>query len=148
MQRPETDRSSFYVFGQSIGGAVAFFLGNKFHSQIRHLIVENTFLSIPQLIQDKSSFLSLFVPFCREIWNTEQELKELVRKTGLPKLTLLASKLDEIVPVQHMQKIQKILRRKNCAFSFYLLPNAHHNDAPWDPNYFNYVAESVLGDGQ
>lgn len=51
-QRPETSDTTFVIYGQSLGGAVAINLvaTNEEHGDIGGLILENTFLSIRKLI--------------------------------------------------------------------------------------------------
>jgi fermentation-respiration switch protein FrsA (DUF1100 family) len=49
-QHPDIDPAKIVLFGESLGGAVSTYLAARHPDQIRALILENTFTSIPDMI--------------------------------------------------------------------------------------------------
>lgn len=93
------------AYGQSIGGAVAIDLAARNPHTVRGLVVENTFLSIPQLIPTVIPFLRHFAFLCHEIWPSDVSITKL--RSTTPAL-FLSGEMDELVPPEHMKKLFRL----------------------------------------
>ena len=115
----EIDPNSIYLFGRSLGGAVAIYGASKF-TQTRGLIVENTFTSIPNLLKDAYGWFSyLLIPLLTSRWDSEQAISD-VRCPTL----FISGRKDETVFPSHMDA----LYHKYCnPKEFKEVPEGGHN---------------------
>jgi len=166
------------LYGQSIGGAVAIDLASRNPSavsdcastslfttlhaiQIRALILENTFTSLPSLVPHALPFLSPFTFLCHQKWDSASKVPRIPAST--PILMLSGSK-DEVVPKEHMTALWEIVakrgEKKNKSGSEYKVglekakyvefENGTHNDTCVQAGYWTAVSEFIarLGDPQ
>ncbi|PRQ70189.1 Alpha/Beta hydrolase fold [Rhodotorula toruloides] len=97
--RRELEKTDVWLYGQSIGGAVAVWLASQNAERVRGLIIENTFLSLPKLIPHLLPFLRPFLPLLlTEIWPSENYITHLPR--SFPVLFLAGAKDELVVPGQ------------------------------------------------
>ncbi len=123
------------VYGQSIGGAVAIHLAHSNPAKIRNVILENTFLSIPHLIPCVAPVLTPFTFLCNQKWNSYKLIPELSQK-----ILFLAGREDELIPADHMVKLNTLARR--CSFKrFVTFPKGTHNDTCIQDGYFEAIGE-------
>ncbi|KAJ5066225.1 protein abhd13 [Anaeramoeba ignava] len=113
----------FFVFGRSLGGAIAIDLvanTEKYKENIIALIVENTFTSVPEMAKHLLPFTKYF-PFLVHIkWNSEKS----IQKIEAPILFLSGQK-DELIPPFMMRKLY--LNAKNSRNPvFFSLENGTH----------------------
>lgn len=67
--------SPIVVFGRSLGGAVSFYLAEKFPSEVAAVIVENTFLSISAMVDIVMPFLRPIKPYVLRIkWDSDEKI--------------------------------------------------------------------------
>lgn len=116
--KEEKKVSQAWIFGRSLGGAVATALAHSVQSfsednqkkypNIHGLILENTFTSIPELALKIFSFLA-FLPqyfldrFMRLKWKTIERLPELDPKV---KVLFLVGEKDELVPASQSRALK------------------------------------------
>ncbi len=115
------------IYGQSIGGAVSIDLASRNPTkvssrshfcrqtlthlgQIRALILENTFLSLPRLIPTAMPWLAPVSFLCHQKWDSASKIPLL--PSTMPVL-MLSGKRDQIVPKEHMQELESLLRPKD-----------------------------------
>ena len=123
--RKDVNHSQIFVFGRSLGGAVALWLAHRNPGTIRGVMIENTFCSVRRMVRFLFTFsrcpangltcpiqamelfpaLSLVPLWCFELlqssrWNNEK----LVTEIDVP-LLLIAGTDDEIVAHAHMQDL-------------------------------------------
>ena len=149
------DPRKMIVFGQSLGGAVAFHLaqyaqsktlsslssaapssdittqGSYDYPPLAGIIVENTFLSISKMVDHLMPYLSPIKIFVlRMQWNTEQ----IVSSIRVPTL-FMAGKLDTLVPHFHMLALYERMRtmrtrmttmKENDNKNYYYYHHHHH----------------------
>ncbi|TDL28038.1 alpha/beta-hydrolase [Rickenella mellea] len=138
---PILAKTPIILYGQSMGAAFAIDLGTRNHSQIRGLIVENTFTSLRRLIPDAMPIFSLLATFFRQ-WNSLKRISE--TPLSLP-ILMLSGLRDEIIPARHMKALWDAanpngLQRQGRLVEF---AHGHHNDT-WDqPGYWEAVAQFV-----
>ncbi|KAI8865462.1 alpha/beta-hydrolase, partial [Ramicandelaber brevisporus] len=87
------------AYGQSIGGAVAIDCAQRHPGAFAGLMLENTFRSLPLLMQHLMPMLAPVSFLCHQKWESQTKLKI---AAALPMLFLSGGQ-DTLVPVQHMQ---------------------------------------------
>ncbi|CAJ1935401.1 unnamed protein product [Cylindrotheca closterium] len=125
-KHPKIDASKLFIFGRSLGGAVAFDLAQYAEENnipLAGVIVENTFLSIAKMVDQ---LMPMIAP-----------LKSLVLRIGwnscdiVPKLTLpvlyLAGRRDELVPHSHMLDLFKATTKSRLP-KIHIIKRGTHNE--------------------
>lgn len=130
------------VYGQSIGGAVAIYLANKYNKDVRALLIENTFLSMRKLIPSVMPFLSPVTFLCHQTWESEATMQRLSTMEKRMPILLLAGAQDELVPPTHMKGLYNIVK-DNPKVVWREFPNGTHNDTCVQEGYWNNVATFV-----
>lgn len=128
------DAERVFVFGRSLGGAVAVALVRTLQQRDEAtslpcgIILENTFLSISTVVDSifpLIAFKSLKDRFLRLKWETEERIKEV----EVP-LLFLSGEKDEMIPPWHSkvlhQRAEKSPLRRSAIF-----PEGSHNDT-WE----------------
>ncbi|CAE6485087.1 unnamed protein product, partial [Rhizoctonia solani] len=100
-------KTRIILYGQSIGGAVAFYLANANASSIAALIVENTFMTLPSLIPTVLPVAAPLAFLCHQVWDSASAARNLPR--SVPVL-LLSGSQDELVPPSQVRSLFDILR--------------------------------------
>ena len=125
----EIDKNKIFVFGRSLGGAVATYISSKYDSKITGLILENTFLSISDMVGKVFPFLNFDIikQYMLKIhWRTI----DLIPNIECP-ILFLASEKDEIVPHNHMITLHNNAEKSSYT-KMYKISDGMHNDA-WLP---------------
>ncbi|CAE8676559.1 unnamed protein product [Polarella glacialis] len=127
------DGSQMFVFGRSLGGAVAIALAAALQERSerpapRGLILENTFTSISAVVD--ALFPILAIPYLKKRFlRLKWESMERVRDLEVPLLFLTGQK-DEMIPTAHSQQLharaEKSKLRRHVFF-----PEGSHNDT-WE----------------
>ncbi|CAD7069423.1 unnamed protein product [Tilletia caries] len=125
------------VYGQSLGGAVAVDIASRPSNKIAAVVLENTFLSIPELIPHVLPPARLFTFLCREIWPTGA----LIRTLRMPVL-FLSGRQDQLVPPSHMDILYERCPSKNKVFKAF--GDGSHNDTCVKPGYFEEISNFLL----
>ncbi|EJT99519.1 alpha/beta-hydrolase [Dacryopinax primogenitus] len=104
-KHPVLKDTKIFLYGQSLGGAVALDLASRYATLIHAVIVENTFLSIPKLIPTVLPLLSPFSFLCHQIWDSETRIPFIPSTTPM---LFLAGKRDELVHPTHMKRLYEL----------------------------------------
>lgn len=124
------DQSKIFLFGRSLGGAVAFHLAQYAQStpgmEIAGMIVENTFLSISTMVDHLMPFVAPIKGLVLRIgWYSEQ-IAPLLDKT--PVLYLAGGK-DELVPHSHMKALYQLSSSKAGSLArMHVVEKGTHNE--------------------
>lgn len=100
--RSDVDATRIVVYGKSLGGAVALHMASRHEPQIRAVVVENSFLSVPEMVPRVFPFLGFaFGPngFLNFLVRNKWRNREYVRQIKDTPLLLIASKK---VSLQHL----------------------------------------------
>lgn len=121
------DPSRIFVFGRSLGGAVAFHMAQYAHREnlpLAGVIVENTFLSIARMVDHLMPFLAPFKSLILRIgWNSHR----IVPHLSVPTLFLAGSD-DQLVPHSHMLELYNLsLKASRCA-RIHIIKDGTHNE--------------------
>lgn len=105
LKHEDIDEDNIFVFGRSLGGAVAVRLVHDNPTLVRGLIIENTFCGIREMASALFPFLQLLPASALESllvnhWRSE----ECIGALRMPVL-MLAGQLDEIVPTRQMDSM-------------------------------------------
>ncbi|ODV90540.1 hypothetical protein CANCADRAFT_2269 [Tortispora caseinolytica NRRL Y-17796] len=125
-------KTQFVLYGQSIGGAVACHMASVEPKMFRAIVLENTFLSIQDMIPATFPLLSRFSYLCHEKWNS----KALVPSFKMPALFLAGMK-DEIVPPEQTRALYDLCGSPYK--SFYGFPGFGHNDTCTSGDYWEKI---------
>jgi dienelactone hydrolase len=136
----ENSGNNLFVFGQSIGAAVAIYVTKENPGVFKGLIVENPFLSIKKLIPIVFPIAKYFVFLCTEIWDNENTIQSITE--NIPFLCLLSEK-DELVPPSHQEKLFNLAPMEK---KFLVkLSRATHNDASLYQEYWTGFSTFIKG---
>jgi len=121
------DSNNVFVFGRSLGGAVAFHLARYAEQSgipLAGIMVENTFLSISKMVDQLMPFLTPIKPLVLTLdWNSGL----IAPQIQMPVL-YLAGGQDELVPTSHMQTLYKTSARVSRCAKMHVVENGTHND--------------------
>lgn len=148
-KKENVDKKKIYVYGQSLGGACAISLLEKHAHNISGLILENTFLSIEKVIQE--TFINMKIPLfflLQDKWDSESEVRKLIKKEKIPNVLLLSLKEDKVVPRRHMETLYKMFfkifsTKRNKILIFKSFYNGLHNNTWTQNNYFQEIKNFI-----
>ncbi|KAM3536605.1 hypothetical protein MY4038_000060 [Beauveria bassiana] len=137
--RAETRHHSYFIFGQSLGGAVGIKLASKNQSRgdVAGLILENTFLSMRKLIPSVIPPAKYLTLLCHQVWASESVLPTIDKVPIL----FISGLQDEIVPPEHMKRLFEISAAPSKIWK--PLPGGDHNSSVLEEGYFEAIQEFV-----
>eukprot|EP00344_Euplotes_crassus_P007281 CAMPEP_0196999336 /NCGR_PEP_ID=MMETSP1380-20130617/4556_1 /TAXON_ID=5936 /ORGANISM="Euplotes crassus, Strain CT5" /LENGTH=258 /DNA_ID=CAMNT_0042416243 /DNA_START=140 /DNA_END=916 /DNA_ORIENTATION=+ len=101
LEHEQINNDKIYLFGRSLGGAVATYLASKTQDKIKGLILENTFTSIPDMVDHIFKYLSALKGLILRIeWNSLELIKEL----KVP-ILFISGQADQLIPPFQMQTL-------------------------------------------
>lgn len=123
IKHPKIDPAKVFLFGRSLGGAVAFHLAH--YAQNEHLplagvIVENTFTSVSDMVDH---LMPLIAPLKALVLRIRWNSLAIVPSLTVPVLYLAGAR-DELVPHQHMIK----LYRATNGAKIHVVKDGTHNE--------------------
>ncbi|MCK9614499.1 MAG: alpha/beta hydrolase [Candidatus Omnitrophica bacterium] len=126
--------SSIILYGESLGGAVAFELATQV--DVLAIITEETFSSVRDVAKDIYPFLPSF--FVGDKFNSVSRIGKLT----IPKL-IVHSKDDEMIPFKHAQKLYESAKDPKMLVAI----SGSHNSAFLDSgkDYKNHIREFIEG---
>jgi abhydrolase domain-containing protein 13 len=137
------DSSKLFIFGRSLGGAVAFHLAEyaaQHGISIAGVITENTFTSISSMVDHLMPFLTPIKPFVLKIgWNSGKIVPTL---TNTPMLFLVGAK-DELVPPTHSRDLYTAATKSSAhnLVQMHVIADGTHNES-WTlggPEYWDAI---------
>jgi fermentation-respiration switch protein FrsA (DUF1100 family) len=138
LEHEQLSSSVITLYGRSLGGAVAIYIASKNFVQVKGVILENTFLSVPKAIPHIFPFLKNFTFLCHQVWDSEHEILNISPDV---KILFLCAEKDEIVPPSHMVELFELApvhSKRRLIFD-----GAHHNDTIVAPSYWNIVHDFI-----
>ncbi|KAI0788924.1 alpha/beta-hydrolase [Irpex lacteus] len=163
---PVLAKTSVILYGQSIGGAVSIDLASRNPLEVRGLILENTFLSLPRLVPSALPILGPFAFLCHQKWDSASKIPLIPRKTPI---LMLSGLQDEVVPCEHMKGLWELVTKREAGTpagtprpkeaanpgttthldttqtlsKFVEFADGTHNDTCVQPGYWAAVAEFI-----
>lgn len=149
--RDDIDGDNLFAMGRSLGGAVAIGMAADFAKRdgsvpLRGVIIENSFLSVPRLVQDRLAMVFPDNDVAKMVsrllvwlsWNSAARVKKL--PGDLPML-FLSGEDDEIIPSAHMLDLHVYAASKKK--SLISIPRGDHNYTWCRPGYFQSIKHFV-----
>ncbi|CCX11761.1 Alpha/Beta hydrolase protein [Pyronema domesticum] len=136
LEHADSKDGKIFVYGQSLGGALAIQLVAKNQGKIHGLILENTFRSMRTLIPSAFPPAKYLARLCHQIWPSETTIPTIEQ---VPVLFLSGSK-DELVPPEHMQTLYNVTVSPKIMRKFL---NGGHNDTYAELGYFDAMLEFI-----
>lgn len=124
--------SRLWVYGESLGGAVALHFTDKFQERINALILENTFTSLLDMIKLEFPILGVFRYLSRNRWVSKRR----IRRIRTP-ILFLSGLRDSYIPPQMMRQMHELADSSRMR-EFVEFENGTHNRT-WTMDGF-YVA--------
>ncbi|KAK0473413.1 Alpha/Beta hydrolase protein [Armillaria novae-zelandiae] len=124
---PRFSKTRIFVYGQSIGGAVAIDLVSRNPSKIFALILENTFTSLPALVPHVLPILGPFTFLCHQKWNSASKIPLISARTPV---LLLSGSADTLRGEDEVSRWEEF-------------PGGQHNDTSAQRGYWNTVDDFV-----
>lgn len=128
-------RGNLWVYGESLGGAVAVYFSNLHQHCINALILENTFTSLLDMIKLEFPILGIFRYLSRNRWQSKKRIGEL----GIPMLFLSGLK-DTYIPPQMMKQMHS-LAIKSPLKEFVEFESGTHNRTWTTEGFYETVAQ-------
>ena len=96
------DYNNLFLFGRSLGAAVSLSLASDqvLGKHIKGVILENAFLSVPDMIDVVFPIFKPFKFLCTDVWPNRERIVSLTHP-----LLILSSQKDELVPPSHSQSL-------------------------------------------
>ena len=117
------DRDQVFLFGRSLGGAVAACVALDMSLPFKGVIIENTFTTLGDLVDVMFPFLKYFRDF---LLKTKFETVKIIGKIKRP-ILFCRSENDELIPKSQMDTLYN--SAKNALFKkYYIIKNGTHND--------------------
>eukprot|EP01132_Coremiostelium_polycephalum_P004650 gene4650-5809_t len=138
LEQPTIDPNRIFCFGRSLGGAVAIDAASRYPDILKALILENTFSSIPEMVDVILPQLKFFKPLCRNKWNSIETIKSVTCP-----ILFLSAKNDELVPRVHMENLEKQSIKSKFKQTI-VFENGYHMTLMIQQNYYRYINEFLL----
>lgn len=136
LDHPAIRNDKIFIYGQSLGGALAIQLVSRNQGKCNGLVLENTFRSMRTLIPSAFPPAKYLARLCHQIWPSETTLPQ-IEKTPI---LFLSGLKDELVPPSHMKRLHEICISPKV---WRVFPNGSHNDTYGELNYFESILEFI-----
>ncbi|TGZ76447.1 alpha/beta-hydrolase [Ascodesmis nigricans] len=137
LEHPDCKHDKIFIYGQSLGGALAIKLAARNQEKVHGLILENTFRSMRTLIPSAFPPAKYLARLCHQVWPSETTLPGI---REVPTLFLSGAR-DELVPPDHMKTLYNLCNAPKVWREF---PNGTHNETVAEPGYFERIYEFIL----
>mmetsp|Transcript_14774 Transcript_14774/g.21705 ORF Transcript_14774/g.21705 Transcript_14774/m.21705 type:complete len:396 (-) Transcript_14774:615-1802(-) len=128
LSHSSVDPGRIFLFGRSLGGAVAFHLANyaeKNKLGLAGIMVENTFLSISTMVDHLMPLVAPFKPLVLRIgWDSSR-----IAKSLRTPILYLAGDADTLVPHSHMKALHKISNNSGTYVKMHIIHGGTHNES-------------------
>mmetsp|Transcript_4271 Transcript_4271/g.8374 ORF Transcript_4271/g.8374 Transcript_4271/m.8374 type:complete len:409 (-) Transcript_4271:3028-4254(-) len=137
LDRDDIDRTNLWVFGESLGGAVAIHVADKYGDVFRGLILENTFTSLLDMIDKRTPYFRPLKSISRNRWPSSLKIVNV----RLP-ILFLSGLRDSFIPPTMMRQLydKAALSRHKELVTF---PGGTHNRTWTMLGYFSRIANFV-----
>lgn len=125
---------NLWVYGESLGGAVAIYFSKVYQESINALILENTFTSLLDMIKLEIPFLGIFRHLSWNRWQSKKRIGDL----SIPLLFLSGLK-DSYIPPQMMRQMHG-LATKSPLKEFVEFENGTHNRTWTNRGFYESIA--------
>jgi len=129
----DVDKTKIFLFGRSLGGAIALDLAMKYPQHVRGVVVENTFTSLSDMVEVLFPFLLPLKWLVTKLQRLHMDTIHRVPHVVAPTL-FIAGQADMLVPPAHMERLYAASgsrHKKICRIA-----NGTHNETWTDPHEY------------
>ncbi|CAK60159.1 unnamed protein product (macronuclear) [Paramecium tetraurelia] len=124
----EIDKNNVFIHGRSLGGAVSIYAANYFQDskkeKIRAIILENTFTSINDVVNDLVPNLPIsHLLFSKNQWRSCDTIKNI----KLP-ILFISSGQDELVSYNHMKRLIELSENSELKREYHIADGDHNGN--------------------
>ncbi|KAG0144083.1 hypothetical protein CROQUDRAFT_672570 [Cronartium quercuum f. sp. fusiforme G11] len=130
-----------FLYGQSLGGAVAVALAAANHERINGVVLENTFANMRKLIPLVMPFIGPFAFLCHQTWKSDARILTLKSVSSPPPFLFLSGSQDELIPPHHFRALFDAC--PSSLKTWKAFPKGTHNDTCLQDGYFSVIGEWV-----
>ncbi|EFP75690.2 uncharacterized protein PGTG_01021 [Puccinia graminis f. sp. tritici CRL 75-36-700-3] len=133
---PIFDSSPIFLYGQSLGGAVAIGLAaNKVNKgKITGVILENTFANLRKLIPVVMPIIGPLSFLCHQTWYSDQRMTQISDGSDSPAFLFLSGTKDDLIPTSHFRILYDLCPSKQKSWKAF--KDGNHNDTCLQKDYF------------
>nr|CAG4645679.1 EOG090X09ZU [Lynceus sp. MCZ IZ 141354] len=141
LSREDIDKSKLYIFGRSLGGAVAVEIASRAQnsSSICCVLLENTFTSIPAMALHLFPWKPIkYLPrwFHKNKFDSHSKIMRLH-----PPVVMIAGLKDQLVPPIMMNELfERCGSQSKCLLK---IPGGDHNNSWSQPHYYRRLASAI-----
>lgn len=125
---PMIDPTRIFLFGRSLGGAVAFHLAQHAERNgvgLAGVVVENTFLSVAKMVDHLMPLVAPLKPLVLRIgWDSHRIVSDGLRVPVL----YLAGSADQLVPHSHMRELYRSSSMSSACARMHVIKDGTHNE--------------------
>lgn len=121
---PKLQGSPLVAFGRSLGGAVSVHIASKRPEIVKAVILENTFTSIPDMVDVLMPYVS---PLKFLVLRIGWDSLKLIRKLKQP-ILFISGDSDELVPRSMMESLHR-MATSSALLDFFSVAGGSHNDS-------------------
>jgi len=134
LSREDINSERIYLFGRSLGGAVAVQLAMEQSNHLKGIILENTFTSIAEMVDQLMPMVAMFKKFIQRLFYPTIDR---IGKVTAPILFVRGMR-DEIVPADHTKKLYDAAKQSPLKH-LYECPDGDHNQT-WKQGGEEYIS--------
>ncbi|SCP03085.1 BEM46-like protein, putative [Plasmodium malariae] len=121
----QSKRNKIFIFGSSMGAAVALETASKYQNDVYGLILQNPFLSMKRMAHDKKPFLYFFLFNYDLLIRTRMDNEKTIKNLHIPILFNVSEK-DEMVSTEHSKILYETCPSNNKFM--YIAKNGIHDN--------------------
>ncbi|KAH9454247.1 hypothetical protein Pst134EA_013376 [Puccinia striiformis f. sp. tritici] len=132
---PILESSRIYLYGQSLGGAVAIAIASdKINAgKITGVILENTFANLRKLIPVVMPMIGPLAFLCHQTWYSDKRMSQMASETA-PAFLFLSGTKDDLIPTSHFRILYDLCPSKQKRWKAF--KDGTHNDTCLQKDYF------------
>lgn len=137
------DSKRIYVFGRSLGGAMAIYLAHEYPMHIKAVLLENTFLSISAMAQRILPPLSKMPWLLHLLARLEFKSDELIQHLEMP-LLFISGEDDTLVPPEHMEGLFNYAKKTSLKWFVHVAEGTHNDTWQTCPQEYYLTIKSFI----
>jgi len=133
---PILQSSPLFLYGQSLGGAVAIGLASDKvnRGKITGVILENTFANLRKLIPVVMPLIGPLAFLCHQTWYSDRRMQQISAGTDAPAFLFLSGSKDDLIPTAHFRILYDLCPSQRKSWKPF--KDGTHNDTCLQKDYF------------
>jgi fermentation-respiration switch protein FrsA (DUF1100 family) len=123
LNNKKIDSSNVFLLGASLGGAVTIYASQDYQDIIQGIVLINTFISLPEVVEDMNFIFKIFSPLLlMNYWPSEERIKNIT----LP-ILFISGEEDEMISPKQMDRLYKAAQGSSFT-KMYKVKDGDHNN--------------------